>query len=193
MNKKLQIKDLMTVGIFTALYLVVIFATMMLGYLPIVIPFLGGIMAIFGAIPFILYISKVDKFGMVSLMGTLSGIVFFLMGSGIIVLLFGIVFGLLADLVMRFGNYKDMKKSILGYAIFSLWDVGFSIRMYIDRTNFFASQLESYGKDYVDTLMSLTPSWTLPAIIIITFISGIVGAKLGMSMFKKHFMRIGIK
>lgn len=42
MNKKLQVKDLMTVGIFTALYLVVIFASMMLGYLPIIIPFLGG-------------------------------------------------------------------------------------------------------------------------------------------------------
>ena len=83
MNKKLQVKDLMTVGIFTALYLVVIFASMMLGYLPIMIPFLGGVMAIFGAIPCILYISKVDKFGMVSLMGVLSGLVFSLMGSGV--------------------------------------------------------------------------------------------------------------
>lgn len=193
MNKKLQVKDLMTVGIFTALYLVVIFASMMLGYLPIIIPFLGGVMAIFGAIPCILYISKVDKFGMVSLMGVLSGLVFFLMGSGVIVLLFGIVFGLLADLVMKSGGYKDLKRSILGYAIFSLWSVGFSLRMYIDRTNFFASQLETYGKDYVDTLISLTPTWTLPVIIIITFISGLIGAKLGVRIFKKHFMRIGIK
>ena len=40
-NNKLQAKDLINVGIFTAIYFVVFFAGMMLGYIPIFIPLLG--------------------------------------------------------------------------------------------------------------------------------------------------------
>lgn len=192
MNNKLQVKDFMVVGIFTSIYLVVVFMTMMLGYIPVVIPFLGGIMAMFGGIPFILFLSKVEKFGMIFLFGILLGFVFFLMGSGILILIFGMLFGMLSDLVMKTGGYKDLKKAMLSYAIFSLWSMGFSIRMYIDRTNYFADQAKSYGKEYVDELMSLTPIWTFPVMTIITFVLGIIGAKLGLSIFKKHFKRVGI-
>ena len=40
-SKKLQAKDLINVGIFTAIYFVIFFAGMMLGYIPIFIPLLG--------------------------------------------------------------------------------------------------------------------------------------------------------
>lgn len=191
-KNRLTIKDLMTVGIFTALYLVVIFVAMMVGYIPVVIPFLGGIMALVGGIPFMLYLSRVNNFGMISLTGILSGLVFFLMGSGPSVIVFGIVFGILADLIIKNKGYKNLKKLKLGYAVFSLWTIGFNIRMYVDRANYFASQVEQYGQEYVDKLMLLTPSWTLPLSIIATFILGYVGAVLGTAMFKKHFNRAEI-
>lgn len=191
-KNRLTTKDLMTVGIFTALYLVVIFVAMMAGYIPVVIPFLGGIMALVGGIPFMLYLSKVNTFGMVSLTGILSGLVFFLMGSGLSVLVFGIVFGIIADFIMKNEGYKNFKKLKLGYAVFSIWTIGFNIRMYVDRANYFSSQVEQYGQEYVDKLISLTPGWTLPLSIIATFVLGYVGALLGTSMFKKHFKRAEI-
>ena len=40
-SNKLQTKDLINVGIFTAIYFVIFFAGMMLGYIPIFIPLLG--------------------------------------------------------------------------------------------------------------------------------------------------------
>ena len=40
-SNKLQAKDLINVGIFTAIYFVIFFAGMMLGYIPIFIPLLG--------------------------------------------------------------------------------------------------------------------------------------------------------
>ena len=40
-KNKLQAKDLINVGIFTAIYFVLFFAGMMLGYIPIFIPLLG--------------------------------------------------------------------------------------------------------------------------------------------------------
>ena len=33
----------------------------------------------------------------------------------------GAVFGLLGDLILKSGGYKSAKKSLLGYAVFSLW------------------------------------------------------------------------
>ena len=73
-NNKLQAKDLINVGIFTAIYFVVFFAGMMLGYIPIFIPLLGLVCPILCGIPFMLYLTKVKKFGMVSLTGIILGL-----------------------------------------------------------------------------------------------------------------------
>lgn len=46
-SNKLQPKDLINVGIFTAIYFIIFFAGMMLGYIPIFIPLLGLVCPIF--------------------------------------------------------------------------------------------------------------------------------------------------
>lgn len=58
-SNKLQAKDLINVGIFTAIYFVIFFAGMMLGYIPIFIPLLGLVCPILCGIPFMLYLEKV--------------------------------------------------------------------------------------------------------------------------------------
>ena len=59
MEKKLQAKDIINVGIFTAIYFVLFFAGMMLGYIPIFIP--PWFAPIICGIPFMLYLTKVKK------------------------------------------------------------------------------------------------------------------------------------
>ena len=88
-SNKLQAKDLINVGIFTAIYFVIFFAGMMLGYIPIFIPLLGLVCPILCGIPFMLYLTKVKKFGMVSLTGIILGLLNLIMGSGVLVLIFG--------------------------------------------------------------------------------------------------------
>ena len=61
-SNKLQAKDLINVGVFTAIYFVIFFAGMMLGYIPIFIPLLGLVCPILCGIPFMLYLTKVKKF-----------------------------------------------------------------------------------------------------------------------------------
>ena len=85
-SNKLQAKDLINVGIFTAIYFVIFFAGMMLGYIPIFIPLLGLVCPILCGIPFMLYLTKVKKFGMVSLTGIILGLLNLIMGSGVLVL-----------------------------------------------------------------------------------------------------------
>ena len=77
---KLQGKDLINVGIFTAIYFVVMMAIAMLGFIPIFLPLLIVLVPLIGGIVMMLYYSKVQKFGMVSLTGLICGILMLLTG-----------------------------------------------------------------------------------------------------------------
>ena len=191
-SNKLQAKDLINVGIFTATYFVIFFAGMMLGYIPISIPLLGLVCPILCGISFMLYLTKVKKFGMVSLTGIILGLLNLVMGSGVLVLIFGIIFGVLGDVILRTGKYQSWKCTLLGNGVFSLWIMGYVSRMFLTRDTFFASLVSSYGQEYVDTLMSYTPGWTYPVLFVVTFIGGILGALLGKAVLKKHFEKAGI-
>lgn len=192
MNNKLQAKDLINVGIFTVIYIVIGFAVMMLGYIPIFTILIAVLLPILCGIPFMLYLTRVKKFGMVTLTGIICGLIMLGMGSGLMVLAFAVIFGIIGDLILKAGKYSSMKFSILGYSVFSLWILGFISRMFLTRDVFFESLGAGYGQEFVDTLMSYTPSWMYPVLIIATFVCGIIGAFLGKAVLKKHFVKAGI-
>lgn len=179
-------------GIFTAIYFIIFFAGMMLGYIPIFIPLLGLVCPILCGIPFMLYLTKVKKFGMVSLTGIILGLLNLIMGSGVLVLIFGIIFGVLGDVILWAGKYQSWKCTLLAGGVFSLWIMGYVSRMFLTRDDFFASLVSSYGQEYVDTLISYTPGWMFPVLFIVTFIGGVLGALLGKAVLKKHFEKAGI-
>jgi hypothetical protein len=58
MNNKMQPKDLITVGIFSAIYFVIYMGVAMLGYVPIFIPLLSVLCPLIAGIPFMLYFTK---------------------------------------------------------------------------------------------------------------------------------------
>ena len=104
--KKLQGKDLINVGIFTAIYFVVFMAVAMLGFIPIFLPLLIAIAPLIAGIVMMLYYSKIQKFGMVSLTGLICGILMLLTGMGYWSIITGFVFGVLADLILKSGDYN---------------------------------------------------------------------------------------
>ena len=75
MKQKMQPKDLITVGIFSAIMFIVCMGVAMLGYIPIFIPLLSALVPLIGGIPFMLFLTKVRKFGMVLIMSVLIGLV----------------------------------------------------------------------------------------------------------------------
>ena len=72
-SKKLKGKDLINIGIFAAIYFVVIMALAMLGFIPIFMPSYSILMPLLGGIPFMLFLTKVKKFGMVWIMTIIMG------------------------------------------------------------------------------------------------------------------------
>ena len=192
-NNKLQAKDLINVGLFTVLYFVLgCCVAIPIGFVPIFLPILGALWTLITGIPFMLFSTRVKKFGMVTLMTILSGLLMGLTGMGYWGIPVGVVSGILGDLIMKSGNYKSASKNILGYAVFSLWMVGTYIPMYFMVEDSYASFAASFGDEYAAKVMSAMPMWSLILVVAGIFVCAILGGLIGKAVLKKHFAKAGI-
>ena len=72
----LKVRDLVNVGVFTVIYFIVTYATGMLGMFgPWMIPIAGAFALLLNGIVIMLYLSRVPKFGALTITGLLIGIV----------------------------------------------------------------------------------------------------------------------
>ena len=193
MNEKIQAKDLISLGLFTVLYFVLgCCVAIPIGFVPVFLPVLGALWTLIIGIPFMLYAVRVKKFGLVTIMAILSGLLMGLTGMGYWGILTGAVFGVLGDLLMKSGEYRSAKKTILGYGVFSLWMVGTYIPMYFMVEQSRADFAACFGEEYADKVMSVMPTWSLILVVAGIFVFAILGGLLGKAVLKKHFVKAGI-
>lgn len=192
MSDMLNVKDLITVGIFAVIMIVVIFIFGMLGYIPILMIGLPIISALVCGIPFMLFLTRVSKFGMVTLLGLILGLVMFLSGHTWIPILVFTLCALIADVIIKMGDYSSIKHSIVGYAVFALGVFGNMLPFYILRDYFVESIRSSMGNDYVNVILPFLTNEMLVVLIAVTFIAGLIGAYIGKVVLKKHFEKAGI-
>ena len=75
-------RDVITVGIFSAIYFAINFAFMLLGGLhPLLWILMPGFIALFTGIPYLMMCAKVQKVGSVLLMGLITGLIYFVTGQ----------------------------------------------------------------------------------------------------------------
>lgn len=185
-------KDLINVGIYTVLYFVVLMAVAMLGFIPVFIPLLIMLVPLVGGIVMMLYFSKIKKFGMLSISGLICGILMLLTGMGYWSILTGLVFGVLADLVLKSGGYKSAQRAVLAHGVFSMWLVGNYIPIVVTRSSYYQQLVSDFSQEYADSVMGYVSGGTLPILLLAGFICGIIGGLIGRKIFKKHFKRAGI-
>ncbi len=189
---KLTVKDLITIGIFTAIYFVIFFISAMTGMVPIMAIFYPVLIALLAGIPCILFFTKVKKFGMVTIMATLSAVLLALMGYGYMGIITGIIFGLISDFILKSGKYKSAIKMVFGYVAFSEWVIGTQLPMFIGGNAYAEAFRETQGDAFVDELEKLI-SWGMCGVVVVTtFVAAIIGAYIGKAVLKKHFERAGI-
>lgn len=192
-ENRINTKDLINIGLFTLLYFLIVMAFAMLGFIPVFIPLLAVFCPFVGGIPYMLFLTRVKKFGMVTIMGILEGILMLVGGMGVWAVLTGIIFGFLADLVLKSGNYSSSKKAVLSCGVFSMYMIGNFIPIVINRQGYYDGLISSgYGVEYAEALMSYMPNFILPILLVASFVCGILGGLLGRKMLKKHFERAGI-
>lgn len=194
MKQKYELKDFMNVALFVVLYYVAFFVAMCVGYIPVLMSVLPLFTGITCGIPFMLFLTKVKKPGMILLMGLICGLLTLTMGSGIWPLITALLSSLLAELILWALHYTSTIKMIFVYAVFTLWDIGFGLRLYLASFDSYREQLvEQYGEVYVTEMLANVSGVGFWGSIVLTLVGGGLGGLLGYSVFKKHFQKIGEK
>lgn len=193
-KKKLTAKDFITVGIFTAIILVVEFACGILGYIhPYIVASYVVMIPLAGSIPMMLFYSKVEKFGMITMMSILIAIMMFLLGMGYLGAPLIVLAGIISDLIAKSGGYKSFKKIVISHGIFCLWVCANYIPVVVTAKSYRQGLLdEGYSAEYCDNLFRAVNSKTLAVLIVVCFVFGCIGAFVGKSVVKKHFEKAGI-
>lgn len=184
-------KDLINIGIFSAIYFVIVLIVAMLGTIPVFLPMLTVIVPILGGIPFMLFLTRVRKFGMIWIMSIIMGILMLLTGMSWPPLAISAVTGLLAELVYKSGNYQSASRAVLTNGVFSLWIGGNYLPLFFAAEKYWSTR-QNFGQDYIDAVTKLMPTWMCPVTFIAAFICGIIGGLLGKALMKKHFEKAGI-
>lgn len=115
MNNKLQAKDLINIGLFTVLYFVLgCCVAIPIGFVPIFLPVLGSLWTLITGIPFMLFAVRVKKFGMVTIMAVLSGLLMGFTGMGFWGVPVGLVFGFTRRPYQHAGRERSRRKGDSG-------------------------------------------------------------------------------
>ena len=193
-SNRLKAKDFITVGIFTAIILVVEFACGMLGYIhPFIVASYVIMIPLVGAIPMMLFYTKVQKFGMITIMSILIAIMMFVLGMGFLGVPLIIIAGVIADLIAKSGKYKSFKKTMLSYGVFCLWICANYFPVVITAESYRQDLVDGgYSAEYCNNLFLAINYKTIGILLILCFVFGCLGALLGKAVVKKHFEKAGI-
>lgn len=190
----LKAKDFITVGIFTALLLVVEFACGMLGFIhPYIVASYVVMIPLVGSIPMMLFYTKIEKFGMLTTMSVLIAIFMFITGMGYLGAPLIIAAGVLADLIAKSGKYKSFKKTALSHGVFCLWICANYFPVIVTADSYRKDLLDGgYSAEYCDNLFRAINEKTIAVLLVLCFVFGIIGAFVGKAVVKKHFEKAGI-
>ena len=195
-SKKLTIPDLISVGVFTAIYFVLVtIATFSCALLPgvgnILLP---AVAALISGSVYMLLAAKLQKFGGISIMGLVMGLFFFVSGHFVLSFAANIVCGVLADWVAsRRSQYRSKKVLLASYVIFSYGLTGPILPLWFMKDAYVAS-LQARGKDssYIDGVFAHVNTGTFFIAMIVVLVCALLGGWFGQRMLKKHFAKTGI-
>lgn len=191
---KLTGKDLITVGIFSLIYIVLaVVVACTIGLFPVGFVLIGFIAPIICGIPMILYMSKIKKFGMLTITAILEGLILALTGMGWAALIFGVIFAIAAEFILKSGKYENVNRSILAYGVFSIAAAANYIHWINASEEWIVSRGQTYGEEFMrNTAAFFEHFYAMPIVVVLCFAGGILGGLLGKIVLKKHFEKSGL-
>jgi energy-coupling factor transport system substrate-specific component len=193
-QKGLSVKNLVTTGIFTAVYFVIFMAGGMLFapnpvltfYMPV------GTALLCGPV-FLLLIAKVPKHGPVIILGIILGLIFFATGMHWAMNIAFMALGIAADLIAGTKKFISVRMNILAYVVFTLSPVGSYLMFFLDKGAWVNTMLgKGTEQTYIDTMIASGPDWLQPVIITGTILAALISGLIGRVLLKKQFEKAGI-
>lgn len=186
-------KQLVTLGIFLALYGVIHLLCNMLGALgPIFVPIGALLAALINGTTFALLLTRVVRFGTLTLFAGLLGVIFVLLGDYVLDIPIALVVGAIADAIASRGAYRGRWTNVLAYGVFALWPIGSTLPLLFMRDRLIATYRESMGADWADRFSSLMSPAAIVALMAALFVTGCLGGMVGQRILRTHFQPAGV-
>ncbi len=191
-NKKLKVKDLVSIGVFGVIYLVLLFGVGMMGIIPILFLIYPTVLGIVAGTVVMLFMTKVQKPWALFIFGMVSPLVMFAAGHTYVVVVLSLIVMIIAELIRKIGNYNSFKYNMLSYAVFSTWICSSMMQMLLAKEKYIEMSVGMMGQEYADALENLITYPHMALVALGAFLGGIIGAYIGKALLKKHFEKAGI-
>ena len=189
--EKLKIKDLVTIGVFTVIYFVLMFLSGMIGMVPILYLAYPAVAGIITGIVIMLFMAKVQKPWGLFILGLICSFIVIAMGNTYIILIHALISMVIAEFVRKIGGYKSFKYNMLSFAIFNTWICGSLMQMLWAREKYIEIAMVM-GEEYVNALIKLVTYPNMALVYLGAILGGLIGANIGRILLKKHFIKAGI-
>lgn len=187
-------RDLMTIGIFLAIYIVLYFAITMFGFLnPVMMLVTLGLSIVVGAIPFMLFLARVKHAGMVVLFTIVLGILLLVIGFPPLSIGILVALAVVVELVLAATGYRSRWAGVLSYTIFSVWNTAPLLPLFYDRQGYFSSpSMSRMGPEYTARLDAFLSPGVLIGFDIAAVLLGLIGGVIALRLLRKNFARAGL-
>ncbi|WP_314720480.1 MptD family putative ECF transporter S component [Parvimonas micra] len=191
--EKLKIKDLVTIGVFTVIYFVLMFLSGMIGMVPILYLAYPAVAGIITGIVIMLFMAKVQKLWGLFILGLICSFIVIAMGNTYIILIHALISMAIAEFVRKIGGYKSFKYNMLSFTIFNTWICGFLMQILLAKDKVIEmAETRGMGYDYIMKLIAFLNFRNMIFVYIGAIVGGIIGAYIGKVFLKKHFEKAGI-
>ena len=193
-NRKLTGKDVIAIGIYSAIYFVMNFAAMITGFIPLFWILLAGTAAILTSIPFLLMAVKVPKPGAVLIMGFITAFLYFITGQFTVLILITMLIACVLSETYRYITKYALKfrNLVVAFILFSYGMVGSPLALFVYRESFLVQISETMSRKYVVAISSYITTSMLILLLVSPIVGGLLGALIAKGIFKKHFEKAGI-
>ena len=196
-SNKLNGKDIINAGIFSAIYVVIIMlVACTVGMIPIGFILKTLLVTLLEGIPMKLNFSKIKKEGIIMILQVVIGLAMIITGMGYDLLIWGIVTGIIAEIIMKVTKYNNVIACVLffvAYAVSCICIAGNYVHWIGASVECLACKAAGYGEVYMNTIAGYFKIWwVFPVMIILCFLGGLIGGLIGRKVMKKHFEKSGL-
>ena len=181
-TKGLNVRDLINVGL-----------SGFIGFIPVLVPLTQFMVGLVTGSVNMLYSTRIKKAGMLFIQQLIVALLFGLTAHGIWIIFTTIISAILAEIVLKMGNYNSVKYARFAFVVAAIGGIGNWIPIFIGRDKYIERMLQTgYSQDYIDRMMSVLPQWALVPMTILGMIGTFIGCTIGISILKKHFVKAGM-
>ena len=193
-QKGLTVKDLIIIGVFTAILSV---CSMLGGTIFAVTPTLTFYYPIGAALlpgpVFLLLLAKVPKKGTLTIIGIILAIIGLMTGMHWAMCFGGLIGAALADVIAGAKEYHSKLLNVLAYIVYSLGSTGTYFAFFINPDAWASTMLENgTTQEYIDAMKGAAAWWVLVIMVVGTVLVAAVSGCIGSKMLKKQFEKAGI-